>query len=138
MAIGFKTKFYWYQIGTGDFLYAFFSTVCFNLEGGNWGSRFPIIMNELYQGELSKDNIHKAMEELGIMKNELRNYKPDKVVWDIEDINKKVPWGDNISSDITDLSNYFVTSEGEDFLSIFNNALKKAAEIGMGLEIKSI
>ena len=138
LGVGFKTKFYWYQIGSGDFLHAFFSTVCFNLEDGKWGSRFPIIMNELYKGKLSKENNQKATEELEIIKNELQNYKPDKVVWDKEDLNKKAPWGDNISSDIINLSNYFVTSDGEDFLSIFNNALNKATELNMDLEIKSI
>ncbi len=56
MAVGFKVKFYWYQIGHGDFLHSFFSTVAYNLENGNWGSRFPVIMNELYQGKLECDN----------------------------------------------------------------------------------
>ena len=27
MAVGFKVKFYWYQIGHGDFLYSFFSEI---------------------------------------------------------------------------------------------------------------
>ena len=39
--VGFKVKFYWYQIGSGDFLHAFFSTVAYNLENMKWGSRFP-------------------------------------------------------------------------------------------------
>ena len=52
MAVGFKVKFYWYQIGHGDFLHSFFSMVAYNLENGNWGSRFPVIMIELYQGKL--------------------------------------------------------------------------------------
>ena len=55
MAVGFKVKFYWYQIGDSDFLHSFFSTVAYNLENGNWGSRFPVIMNELYQGKLECD-----------------------------------------------------------------------------------
>ena len=42
-----------YEIGTASFLYSFFSTVAYRLEKGRWGSRFPIIMNELYQGQLS-------------------------------------------------------------------------------------
>ena len=51
--VGFKVKYYWYQIGSGDFLFSFFSTVAYNLENQKWGSKFPVIMNELYQGELS-------------------------------------------------------------------------------------
>lgn len=40
--------------------------------------------------------------------------------------------------DITDLSNYFVTSEGEDFISVFLDALEKAKEIKSAIEIVSI
>jgi 2,3-bisphosphoglycerate-dependent phosphoglycerate mutase len=72
MAVGFKVKFYWYQIGHGNFLHSFFSTVAYNLENGNWGSRFPIIMNELYQGKIERENIGKAIEELSIIKKELK------------------------------------------------------------------
>jgi len=58
MAVGFKVKFYWYQIGNGAFLHSFFSTVAYNLENGNWGSRFPIIMCELYQAGLCQRLLH--------------------------------------------------------------------------------
>lgn len=138
MAVGFKVKFYWYQIGNGDFLYSFFSTIAYNLEGKKWGSRFPAIMNELYRGEIKQEDIDKAIEELKIIKKELGRFKPDKVIWDIEDMSKQPPWGSNISKEITDLSNYFVTSSGEDFISIFFLALKKAKEVNSSIEIKSM
>ena len=32
MAVGFKVDYYWYQVGTSDFLHAFFSTICIRLE----------------------------------------------------------------------------------------------------------
>jgi hypothetical protein len=38
------------EIGSGDFLYAFFSTITGNLEPDGWGSRFPILMRQLYAG----------------------------------------------------------------------------------------
>ena len=68
MAVGFKVEFFWYQIGTGDFLHSFFSTIAYNLENKNWGSRFPVIMNELYQGKISAENVDKAITELEIIK----------------------------------------------------------------------
>ena len=46
--------------------------------------------------------------------------------------------GDNISEDITDLSNYFVTSEGEDFLSVFAAALDKAQQRNAPLKIQTL
>lgn len=138
MAVGFKVKFYWYQIGHGDFLHSFFSTVAYNLENKIWGSRFPIIMNELYQGKIEYKNINVALEELDMIKKELKSLSPQNVVWDIEDLSKQPPWGNNISKDITDLSNYYVTSDGNDFLTIFSHALEKAKEVNSEIEIKSI
>ena len=121
--VGFKVKFYWYQIGQGDFLHAFFSTVAFNLENKNWGSRFPIIMNELYQGKLNNKNVDKAICEL----NQI-----------IDDLSKQPPWADKISDSITSLANYFVTSDGEDFLAIFSHALEKEKEIDSDLEVETM
>ena len=136
--VGFKVSYYWYQIGTGDFLYAFFSTISGNLENKIWGSRFPTIMTELYQGKIDNANIAKAQEELKIIKEELKQLSPDKIVWDIDDMSKQPPWGKNIGNEITDLSNYFVTNEGKDFITLFWNALNKAMELNADLEIKSM
>lgn len=136
--VGFRVKYYWYQIGSGDFLHSFFSTVAYNLENQEWGSRFPVIMNKLYQGKVDGENIDKAIEELSIIKEEFRKFSPDKVIWDIEDLSKQPPWGKNISKDITDLSNYFVTSDGEDFMTVFYRALEKAKEVNAGIEIVSM
>ena len=138
MATAFTVKYYMYTIGTGDFLHAFFSTVCGQLENGKWGSRFPYLMNELYQGELSAAHLAKGAEELEQIKQELAHFAPDKVIWDIDNRALTPPWGDNISEDITDLSNYFVTSDGEDFLTVFTDALKKAQALKTPLRIKSL
>ena len=138
MAVGFKVKFYWYQIGNGDLLHSFFSSVAYHLENGHWGSRFPVIMNELYQGKIKREDMDHAIEELNVIRKELQAFSPDKVIWDIEDLSKQPPWGSDISKDITDLSNYFVTSDGNDFLTIFLHALEKAEEIDSEIEIKVI
>lgn len=138
MAVGFKVDFEWYQIGGGDFLYSFFSTVAYHLESGKWGKRFPAIMKKLYQGKLKRKDVNKAIKELETIKKELQAFTPDKVIWNIEDLSKQPPWGNDISEDITDLSNYFVTSDGEDFISVFFEALKTAKEAGADVEIESI
>ena len=123
MAIGFKIDFLWYQVGTPDFLHSFFSTISYNLEENKWGSKYPILMNELYQGKLNWKNASKAIEELKKIKEELKKIKPEYVVWDIEDISKQPPWGKDISPDITDLSNYFITSDGRDLIGLILIAL---------------
>ena len=60
------------------------------------------------------------------------------MIWDIDDRSLTPPWGDNISEDITDLSSYFVTSEGEDFLTVFSSALDKAREFNVPLTIRAL
>ena len=69
MAVGFKVKYYWYQVGTSDFLHAFFSTICFNLENKKWGSKYPYIMNKLYSYCLKYEDIDNAIIELNEIKN---------------------------------------------------------------------
>ena len=134
----FTVKYYMYTIGTADFLHSFFSTVCGRLENGKWGSRFPHLMNELYQGVLPVKHLAAGTEELSQIKQELAQFAPDQVILDIDDRSLTPPWGDNISDDITDLSNYFVTSEGEDFLSVFAAALDKARELNVPLTIRTL
>lgn len=46
--------------------------------------------------------------------------------------------GNNISSDITDLSNYFVTNDGRDLISVLNEAMEDAKEIHSDIEIDKL
>ena len=89
------------ELGTNDFVHAFFSTISYHLEKDGWGSRFPTIMNELYQGELKKTSAKAALAELKKAQKELAKYSPKDVIWDIEDLKKSPPWGDQISPEIT-------------------------------------
>ena len=112
MAVGLKIDFLWYSIGSPDFLHSFFSTICVNLENSNWGSRFPILMKELYEGKLKYENIDSAIRELNEIELLFRKFGTDKVVWDIDNLKLTPPWRDNISSDSQNLSEYFWTSDG--------------------------
>ena len=94
-------------------------------------------MNELYQGKLTSANVPNAKVELNTIESELKKLPPDKVIWDMEDLGKQPPWGTKISNQITDLSNYFVTSDGRDFLTIFHKALDAAMEIEKDIIISS-
>jgi 2,3-bisphosphoglycerate-dependent phosphoglycerate mutase len=105
------------EIGTADFFKAFFSTISGNLEPEGQGSRFPVIMKKLYMGELPDHDALTAITELKTIQQELSRLGPDDVIWDIEDRKKMPPWGKNISTEITNLSNYFITSTGRDLIS---------------------
>lgn len=136
--VGLKVGPIFYKIGTGSFLHSFFSTVACNLENNNWGSRFPLIMNELCYKSLPPDKIDSAAEELNKIFIELEEYSPSMMVWDIEDLSKQPPWGNNIAERITSLANYFYTSDGEDLLAVFKKAMDAAKKVNKELLIQSL
>lgn len=138
MAVGFRIDFLWYQVGHGDFLHSFFSTVCHHLEEERWGTKYPYLMNKLYQGCLEWEDVRFAREELTCIRNRLSKLAPSEVVWDIDDLTKRPPWGDAISNDITDLSNYFVTSDGRDLISIIFQVFDEAETEKHKIEIISL
>ena len=138
MAVGFKVKYYWYQVGDGDFLHSFFSTISYHLEQNGWGTEYPFLLNELYNGKLENKNIDYAINELEAIKKKLQDFSPSQVIWDIDDLSKSPPWGDNISKDITNLSNYFITSEGEDLIDMLMKALEKGQKTNSDVYIENI
>lgn len=111
------------EVGAPDFFHAFFSTISGNLEPNGWATRFPALLRDLYKGELVKARAEKARQELAQIRTELKNLPPDRVIWDIQDRSKRPPWGNDISSDISDLSNYFVTSTGRDLIDVIAECL---------------
>lgn len=138
MAVGFKVKYYWFQIGSGDFLHSFFSTICLRLENGEWGSKYPTLMKTLYQGTLKHEFINDAINELVEIKKGLEKLPPQEVVWDIENLELMPPWGNDISSEITNLSKYFVTSEGENLITLLSNALNKAKNLNEDIAVDTM
>ena len=126
-----------YVVGNGDFLGAFFDTVALRLENGRRGKRFPVF-NMLYQGQvIDSTNLDALKKELSIVATELKKFSPQAVVWDMDDLSIKPPWGDNISSEITDLANYFVTSQGYQLIVVFDKAIDHAISLKTSLKIKS-
>ena len=138
MAVGFKVEFLFYQVGHGDFLHSFFSTISYHLEPEGWGTKFPFLLKYLYNGKLVWSDVPKAINELEEVRSRLANFEPKDVVWDIEDLSKRPPWGNNISSDITNLSNYFVTSDGSDLFDVLLRALQDSLSEKTDIEIASL
>jgi hypothetical protein len=136
MAINLFTKHTIFEIGTADFFTSFFDTIEYRLTRGLFGKKYPIVLTEFYKGNLKYENLEKAERELNDIQKRLKKLNPSKVVWDKNDLSKKPPWGNNISSDITDLSNYYVTSNGKDLFEVLFKAINKAKSEKSGIEIK--
>lgn len=130
MAVGIKLGSITEEIGSSDFFHAFFCTISGNLEPQGWGSRFPVLMNKLYAGELQQADAESLLTELGIASGELASLSDEKVIWDLQDRRKRPPWGNNIAKTITDLSNYFVTSTGRDLIGILREVVTELRDRG--------
>ena len=138
MSIGIYVDPDFYTIGAGSFVNCFFSNIAYHLEKGQWGDRFPYLMEHLYNGLLEKQYVENAIDELHTVKKEFSRIPPQKVIWDIEDLSRQPPWGNDISEDITDLSNYFVTSEGDDLFDILFETLDVAKDDNENVELRQL
>jgi len=136
--VGFKANYLWFPVGTGSLLHSFFSTITYHLEPKGPRSKYPLIVGDLYQGKLLLKDINAAIHEVEEIRMLLKEIPPEKVIWDLEDLDKAPPWGNDISDEITDLSNYFVTSDGVDLFEKLLSALVKAHEFEFDLEIVSL
>ena len=136
MAIGIHSKTKAFDIGSGAFLGSFFDTIEIRLTQGALGNKFPTILGELYRGSMAFSQLDMAREELMQIQLLLKQFKPSEIIWDKYDRSKRPPWGDNISPAITDLSNYFVTSEGKDLFAVLFEAIAYAQNEQSGLTIR--
>ncbi|MFT5083923.1 MAG: 2,3-bisphosphoglycerate-dependent phosphoglycerate mutase [Lentisphaeria bacterium] len=135
MTVGLKIGSVFNVIGSGEFLHSFFSTISFHLEPKGWGSRFPELMNELYQGKLDAANAKKALADACAIKKELSSIKPDRVVWEIENLGKMPPWGEYVDESVSDLSNYHITSTDRVVMDVLIECLEYQVESGKALSI---
>jgi 2,3-bisphosphoglycerate-dependent phosphoglycerate mutase len=138
MTIGFSVDFLWYEVGTAEFLNSFFSTVKYHLCTDHVVSKYPHFQNDLYQGKVRWEDSLETIDEVEDIRRELKEFKPEVIVLNFDDLSKSPPWGDNISEDVTDLSNYFGTSDGEDLFDILLHALKSSHSEKTNLEIVNL
>ena len=138
MVAGFKTGPIFYKVGTGSFLHCFFSNIAFHLENQQWGASYPLLMNKLYHTNLALKDIDSAVNELLNIQEKFKDIEPSEVIWNIEDLDKKPPWGNDIADHITSLATYFYTNDGDDLFGVLLKALDAARRINKNLSIVSL
>lgn len=115
----------WVGASSGS-LISFFDTITYRLEDKQRGSVFPAITHELYYGNLAPEQLPTAIQDLKTIQEKLAKLPPSDVIWDMEDLNKQPPWGNDIAPDITNLAEYFTTSDGKNLIEMLLNALEYA------------
>jgi hypothetical protein len=125
-----------FEIGHWAFLKSFFDTLQYHLSKERPLDKYPKLFIDLYMGHLRYQDAQEVIDNLVEIQAKLKLIDPTKVIWDINDLTKKPPWGSDISKQITSLSNYFVTSKGKDLIETFLFALRLSIQNKCDLIIK--
>lgn len=123
------------EIGIDVVLHSLLSTVAVRLEGGEWGSRFPLIMIKLYQDRLDALEADAALQELRQIQAGLARLEADKVIWDFNDLSRQPPWGDAVAPRIISMANYHPTNTGQCLLDEMFDCVMALKDGGGVLEI---
>jgi hypothetical protein len=129
---------FYYELGHGDFVHSFFSTICYRLEGKKWGNVYPILMNKLYSSKVDSKDLSKLKSEVNAIRNKFLKLRPSEIIWDIENLETPTPWGEKIDKKVTSLENYFATSRGETFFEIFIDVIGKAEKDNSTIELRKV
>ena len=68
----------------------------------------------------------------------MKKFLPQEVIGDFEDLSLTPPWGNNIASHISNLSQYFITSSGSGLFEVMLTSFRFALEKGQNIIVKSI
>lgn len=138
MAVGLLVDCFYYELGHSDLVHSFFSTISYHLEKDGWGTKYPLLMDDLYHNELTWNDVPTVKANLKEIEQELSKLPFNLVVWVIKDLSLTPPWEDKISPKVTNLANYFATSSGKTFFEVFQTALNVAEEDKCNLKIKQV
>ncbi|WP_242143725.1 MULTISPECIES: Imm70 family immunity protein [unclassified Bacillus cereus group] len=121
--VGFGIDFMFYEVGHPDFLHSFFSTMSYHTEPEGWGTKYPLLMKNLYFDKLNWEDVEEARKNLKEIQSILQKKKPEEIIWDIEDITKRPPWeGKALPSQVVDLVTYFAREDGKTFSDLLFKA----------------
>lgn len=118
MSLGVKYRYGLFNVGTVGFFNSFFATVCMRLENGVWGSRFPVVMRQLYWGRVEVASLQEGIAELEVIKREFLERPVSDALWvtgvgnDRVEPDYIVTRGEHAHN----LFEYFVTSSGRSLI----------------------
>ena len=123
-------------LGDIDVVEAFYNTVSYRLEPDGWGTRFPALMDELFEGRVSAASADRALEELGVVERELSELPREKVVWDVHDRRPIEDTFRSVNHDAAYLRDYFVRADGTPIVDAMREALETARRTGQPVTIQ--
>lgn len=125
------------EIGPGGLMHSLMSTIAVHLENGRWGSRYPLLMDKLYQGSLAGNDAEAALLEAQGIKIALAKLGPEEVIWDFGDRSLAPPWGKVVGANVKSMADYFVTTTRRNLVDEIIENLESLKEFGGTLDIIS-
>ncbi len=116
------------EIKVREILHALFSTVSHNLEPNGWGTRFPILFNQIYLGKLYPTNTREALKEIQVVRHELKSVSTANIIWCIQNPEKGVPSSYRYNKQTKTSADWFLTTTGRDFLLEIEDSLHAFCE----------
>ena len=120
------------NVGSPSFLYAFFSTIVCKVPAN---ANTSVGINFLKTGAISAAECEACAKSFEGIRKELSAFPRSEIIWNEEEPSQQPPWGDNISSHITSLGNYFVTADGKDLISELILLLQYASEHNLNVYV---
>lgn len=128
MAVGVTVGSITDELGARSFVHSFFSTISVHCEPTGWSSRFPHLMNELYQGRFAARERLARARGTAAGQSDPEQFAPDGCGVGHREPPVQTAWGDTIASHITSLGDYFVSSTGREVFGILEEALAASAK----------
>jgi len=128
ITVGFFTCNVWYEFGYGETLYSWFSTICYRLEEGEWGSKYPVTMDILYYDEengIPYSMIDVFEKEIDEIKKAFSKLKPSDAIWSCEEHIYTVPLGKpNINYEAVTLREFYINNRGKNIFDFLHQVIE--------------
>lgn len=120
--VGFRVGHTWIEFGSDETLHSWFATIAERLEDGKWGSKFPLIMNNLYflkDSGIAYEETKKFYQELLSIKHELIHLKPQDAIWGQHTKSKAIPKNAmNLNRDAVNLLDFYISNHNKSLFYI--------------------
>lgn len=126
MAVSLIIENTYHEMGSSSLLNAFFSTIYFHLVKDKPGIAYPKIFMHLYKGHLKWQDAAEVLEDFEEIRNKLKRYGPDKIIWDIQNLSISPPPPMQKIDRSIPLSNCFLTEKGLNYFDLISEVLKNS------------
>jgi hypothetical protein len=125
------------EIAPDNVLRALFSTISYRLEPDGWGTRFPAVLDYLYEGSLDASRTDQALTELDQIEAQLRCLPPRRVVWSLDDLRVRNDSKQPVNHSAKNIYDYFVARDGTPLLNKLREIAMECRSQGQTIRVDS-